>query len=90
MAAANAKFEGRDYQAHALLVHVFKEHPPKNSDALSSDLDRDDTSSMKKAIRNAVITYNPDQNHNMVCGMEWHVLCTEISKLLNSVYERYK
>lgn len=88
--AAMDKFEGKAYRGHALLVHIYQAHPPKNGDTLPKDLDRDDMKQMKKTLLFASRSYHPDMKHNKDKGIEWQVLCEEIIKRINNCYEFFK
>lgn len=81
------KSESKQYQSHLLLLHIYGVNPPKKG-SLIDNLDRDDKEQMKKAVLKAVTHYHPDKNKEH--GMEWLILCEEITKLLNGFYEHYK
>ena len=101
--AAMTPFDSKAYRAHAVILFLYKNEPPKekntgtgvgvpssSSTAENLVLDRDDKDAMKKAIRNAVASYHPDKQVNKESGIEWHVLCEEITKHLNNLYEYFK
>jgi hypothetical protein len=77
------KFEGRSYRCHALLVHIYECCPPKQDKKIYATLDKDDKSSLNKAVLHAVSHYHTDKSFNKTDGVEWFVLCEEICKLLN-------
>ena len=102
--AAMGSFESQAYRAHALIVFLYQHEPPKEKNTSAGlgagaptsstpeklVLDRDNKDAMKKAVRNAVASYHPDKQVNKESGIEWHVLCEEITKHLNNLYEHYK
>lgn len=103
MDAATAKFEGKLYKGYALLVHLYEVLPPKlpppkkpkatpevdiDFKEAMKNLDRDSKEAMKKALLKAVTHYHPDKNRK--AGVEWLVLCEEITKRLNEYYEYTK
>jgi hypothetical protein len=85
-------FEGRDYSAHAILTHIHAKHPPKAEKCTfdSAKLDKDVTEDVKKAVLKALTYYHPDRTYNKSAGIEWLILCEEITKVLNNAYNRYK
>jgi hypothetical protein len=92
MEAAVSSFEGRNYSAYALLVHLYAKHPPKceNFSFEANSLDRDVSEDVKKAVLKATTYYHPDRKSNKTAGIEWLILCEEITKTLNNVYCRWK
>lgn len=90
--ACLAKFESKQYKAHGLLVFLRDTHPPKGKDATKDklEIDRDDKKVVTKLLKQSVITYHPDKQHNKDAGIEWLVLCEEISKILNELYGHFK
>ena len=73
------------------MVHLYAKVPPKKSGAvLAEPLDRDNKEEMKKAFLKAVTHYHPDKKCNKESGIEWLVLCEEITKRLNEYYEVVK
>jgi len=85
-------FKGRDYSAHAILIHIHAKHPPKseNCEFDGTKLDKDVSDDVQKAVLKAVTYYHPDRKYNKSAGIEWLVLCEEITKVLNNAYSRYK
>lgn len=87
-------FNGRDYSAHSLLVHLHSAHRPKRVNEpvvfYGAALDRDNSEAVKKALLRAVGYYHPDRGYNKSAGIEWFILCGEITKTLNEAYTRYK
>eukprot|EP00596_Hydrurales_sp_CCMP1899_P001986 CAMPEP_0119054278 /NCGR_PEP_ID=MMETSP1177-20130426/74965_1 /TAXON_ID=2985 /ORGANISM="Ochromonas sp, Strain CCMP1899" /LENGTH=511 /DNA_ID=CAMNT_0007034469 /DNA_START=1048 /DNA_END=2583 /DNA_ORIENTATION=- len=90
MDAAIALFQGKSYQAYSLLTHIYEHVPPKNGELLSENLDKNDKEAMKKAIKKAICHYHTDMSSNKREGMEWLILCEEITKKLNNFYEYHK
>jgi predicted SprT family Zn-dependent metalloprotease len=90
MDAAIALFQGKSYQAYSLPTHIYEHVPPKNGGLLPEDLDKNDKEAMKKAIRKAICHYHTDMSGNKREGMEWLILCEEITKKLNNFYEYHK
>ena len=89
--AAIATCQSKMYKGHALMVHIYAKVPPKKSGAVLADpLDRDNKEEMKKAFLKAVTHYHPDKKCNKESGIEWLVLCEEITKRLNEYYEVVK
>jgi hypothetical protein len=73
--------------ADFLLDYVYKKHPPKvPSYTKGEELDKTGTS--KKRLMKAILFYHPDKQ--VLFGMEWKVLCEEITKYLNFNYETCK
>jgi len=81
------EIEGQAYKCFALMTYVYKEIPPKEG-SLKADLDKNDNSQMKKACLMMNKHYHPDKNRND--GIEWYILCEEIVKEVNSLYELLK
>jgi hypothetical protein len=89
------KFESRNYSAHALLVYIYHKHPPKQllPEAVKQLMDalaRENDHKMQKAILKGIQNYHTDRACNKQHGMDWYVLCEEITKRLNTAYARYK
>ena len=72
------------------MVHLYAKVPPKNGAVLEPSLSRDSKEQMKKAFLKAVTHYHPDKKCNKESGIEWRVLCEEITKRLNEYYEVVK
>mmetsp|Transcript_10343 Transcript_10343/g.15533 ORF Transcript_10343/g.15533 Transcript_10343/m.15533 type:complete len:314 (-) Transcript_10343:1689-2630(-) len=87
--AAIGKCQGKLYKAHALLVHIYETLPPKKG-SITTPLDKNSKEDMKKALLKAVTHYHPDKHYNKEAGVEWLVLCEEITKRLNEYYEHTK
>ena len=89
---AVASFSGRDYSAHAVLLHLYSKHPPKveNFTFDPAALDKDQSEDVKKALMKAITHYHPDRTYNKSAGIDWLILCEEITKTLNNCYCRYK
>jgi hypothetical protein len=88
--AAMSEFEGKRYRVVALLAHIYEKHPPKNNLTGLETLDTDDDGQVKKAALKAILHYHPDKIHNKNCGIKWLVLCEEITKVINELYEYFK
>ena len=88
--AAIATCESKQFKGHALMVHLYAKVPPKNGAVLEPSLSRDSKEQMKKAFLKAVTHYHPDKKCNKESGIEWRVLCEEITKRLNEFYEVVK
>lgn len=88
--AAMAKFNGRSYRCHALLTYIYEHHPPKNKETLDEDLDKDDLSSLKKAVKRAAFNYSADKPWNKSEGIEWYYLCEEICKDITYFVTEFK
>uniref|UniRef100_A0A7S4PNC4 PH domain-containing protein n=1 Tax=Guillardia theta TaxID=55529 RepID=A0A7S4PNC4_GUITH len=74
--------------AQALLQHVFKYHPPRNNpNEIPSDFS---DAMMRKTLLKTIRIYHQDKNSIELYGLEWHLLCREITKQLNSKFELYK
>ncbi len=71
-----------------LLTHIYKEHPPKKVDAKLDKFEKNDCDEGNKLALKAVAHYHPDANKEN--GDEWKILCEEISKRINNVYESMK
>lgn len=90
--AAMAKSESKRKQALFLLKHIYEQYPPK-MEAFSppkADLAFDNNSDMKRALIKAVSHYHSDKPCNKNNGIEWYVLCEEITKLLNKYHDVFK
>ena len=84
-------FESIAYKAYALLGHLQKNIPSDPPTEIAPDaLDKNDRKAMKKAIMKAITVYHTDKAGNKRKGMEWQVLCEEITKQLNGFYENFK
>lgn len=92
--AINAELDKHDskrFKAFALLKYVYEKHPPKCENAnLPSNLDRDNNKAMQKAMLKAVTHYHTDRGFNKEAGIEWFVLCEEITKHLNELHGYFK
>lgn len=89
--AAMNKFESKAYRAHALLVHLYDKHPPKNGKLLpEGGVDREDNDQIKKNLLKAAANYHPDLKVNKETGIEWQIFCEEIAKHINGLYEYFK
>ena len=84
------KFQSKAFKAIALINHLYAKIPPKCTHTVPNDLKDDDNDGIKKCILKAIRHYHTDKQFNKCEGMEWFVLCEEITKNLNSIYERYK
>jgi hypothetical protein len=60
-------------------VKVLKEITDANADTVK-----------KVLVKSAQLHYHPDKNPERLFGLEWHVLCLEISKHLNGKYNMLK
>lgn len=87
-----AACESKAYKVHALLVYLRTTHPPKSRDAPKEPLayDRDDNKVTSRQLKKAIVEYHPDKQHNKDAGVDWTVLCEEITKQLNAFYEHFK
>lgn len=90
--AAIKKSSARRPQALNLLKHIYKSHPPKIEGGfeLKTGLDYEDNSEMKKALLKAAVHYHPDKPINKSSGIEWYVMCEEITKRVNEYHGYYK
>jgi len=90
--AAIAKSGAKRPQALNLLKHIYSSHPPKveGGAELKTGLDYENNSEMKKALLKAAVHYHPDKPINKSSGMEWYVMCEEITKLVNEYHGHYK
>jgi dTDP-4-amino-4,6-dideoxygalactose transaminase len=69
-----------------LLAHIYTKHPPKvQHDYVEKDVNSEN---IKRTIMKAIRNYHPDKQ--MLFGMEWRVLCEEITKCLTVRYETIK
>lgn len=89
--AAMNKFKGKMYRSHALLTHVYEKHPPKKGEGQNmKEVDKDDKDALKKALLKATCSYHPDKQYNKSEGIEWRILCEEITKEINNLYDFMK
>ncbi|KAJ6644303.1 hypothetical protein Bhyg_09270 [Pseudolycoriella hygida] len=72
--------------AFKLLKFVYSTHPPKVS--FDYDEKKLDSTTIKKAVLNAIIQYHPDKQ--VEYDMKWRVLSEEITKYLTARYECLK
>ena len=85
------KYKDRSYQAFYLMTHLYATHPSKSGKAPSiATLDKDNSNDVMKALRKCVSEYHVDRQFNKAAGIEWIVLCEEITKELNNIYGRFK
>ena len=69
------------------MVHVYEKHPSKSNKQRSvNDVDKNDREAVMKALRDCVTDYHVDRKFNKLAGIEWIVLCEEITKELNQLY----
>ena len=80
---------GKPVTLQQILVFIYTNHPPKNSPdyELPKKIPADD---LKKLYRKALGHYHPDKVDKEKHGMQWYVLCDEISKVLSSRYQNLK
>jgi len=90
MDAVVEKFYSKPYRGHALLQHVYATLPPKKGTQDINMLNRDCKEDMRKAMLKAATQYHPDKLFNKTEGIEWLVLCEEITKRINEYYEFLK
>mmetsp|Transcript_26450 Transcript_26450/g.70736 ORF Transcript_26450/g.70736 Transcript_26450/m.70736 type:complete len:409 (-) Transcript_26450:135-1361(-) len=91
LTSAIMKNEARRPRALNLLKHIYATHPPKAEGAeLQAGLEYDDNAKMKKALLKAATHYHPDKPINKSSGIEWFVLCEEITKHINDYHGHYK
>merc|ERR1712100_177728 len=87
---------GASSSAHKLLSHIYEAYPPKvdtftrNAAHHLARVKGADANSLKKVLQTALLHYHSDKNTTGEYGMEWAVLCEEISKLLNAKYDSVK
>ena len=95
IAAVVKSCEGRDYSAHALLLHLHAKHPPKTNKCKfdGTTLDKNVSKDVRKAVFLAYSYYHPDRPYNKSAGIEWLIMCTEIvtylSTYLKNAFSRY-
>lgn len=70
-----------------LIRHIFKAHPPKSNQEVPTDFSE---AGMRKTLLKAIRMYHQDKNPMEEHGLEWHLLCREITKQLNAKLELYK
>ena len=63
---------------------------PSLSRALSLSLSRALTLGMRKTLLKTIRMYREDKNPERAHGLEWHLLCRQITKVLNAKLELYK
>lgn len=86
-----SKLEELSDDAEDLLKHIYKVHPPKNTNhKLNESLLSGENRNVKKALRDGLLHYHPDRLQAKDLGKKWIVLCEEITKYLNRKYEVYK
>eukprot|EP01117_Protostelium_nocturnum_P007652 TRINITY_DN2744_c0_g1_i4.p1 TRINITY_DN2744_c0_g1~~TRINITY_DN2744_c0_g1_i4.p1 ORF type:complete len:101 (-),score=30.45 TRINITY_DN2744_c0_g1_i4:77-340(-) len=81
---------GKGSSAHAFLMWVYKEYPPKKDNAtlpdgfspLSSPIET------RSALKKAMLHYHPD--HADAHGICWKHFCSEVAKGLNHYYGSFK
>ena len=79
--ATIATCSNKQFKGHTLLVCLYAKVPPKKKGAvLARSLNRDCNEEMKKAVSKALKDYHPDKEYNKENGIEWFVLCKEITK----------
>ena len=85
------KSDAKRIQALNLLKHIYVAHPPKGeSITLKVDLDYENNADMKRALLKAATHYHPDKPKNKSAGIEWYVMCEELTKQINEYYGYYK
>lgn len=85
------KSQSKQFQCYELIIYLYEAHPPKIPDSKPiQNLDKNDSKQMKKAAIKAISHYHPDKTDNKSNGMEWFVLCEEITKRLNNLFEVFK
>lgn len=80
-----------------LLEHIYEKYPPK-VEAFTRDPDKvlkaikDATADTIKRVivHYALVHYHPDKNREQDHGIEWYILCSEITKHLNGKYKKVK
>ena len=73
------------------LKFIYEKYPPKHkSDAKLAEFDCDDDKELKKVFQKASIHYHPDKIDVEEHGKKYKVLCEEIGKCVNRMYERFK
>ena len=66
------------------LKFVYATHAPKNSDHKLDETLLPDK--LRNVLKTALLHYHPDKNRKEQHGIEWHVLCEEISKVLTNFF----
>ena len=76
--------------AQVLLKHVYRRHPPRREGAGSEAPTDFGEAVMRKNLLRAIQAYHEDKNLAATHGLEWHILCREITKQLNGKLEAYR
>jgi hypothetical protein len=87
------EIESRNYSVTDLCDYLFEKHPPRHNKDYQQKKPsfKDDTSAAnkkanKKSLQKLVTLYHPDRINKESHGMEYFVLCEEITKILNGLY----
>eukprot|EP00043_Microstomoeca_roanoka_P024019 m.260158 g.260158 ORF g.260158 m.260158 type:complete len:447 (+) comp38501_c0_seq1:43-1383(+) len=83
---ANAAKDGTS-SVEDFLKFVYEKYPPKRD---SFTLEIPVANHEKQRLKKSLIHYHPDTPANCVAQDKWYVACEQISKLLSSLYEKYK
>jgi len=70
-----------------LLKYLYTKYPPKVSYEFNEE-DMEERIGHKQVLMKAITHYHPDRQVNF--GLEWKVLCGEITKILTVRYETFK
>merc|ERR1712046_449121 len=78
---------------YKLLEHVYEKYPPKvdsfvrDPAKVLKEIKSANADTIKKVlVKSSQLHYHPDKNLERLFGLEWHILCMEISKHLNGKY----
>ncbi|XP_071949479.1 uncharacterized protein [Antedon mediterranea] len=74
------------------MKYIYDNHPPKikKHKLPKQDPSKMEQSQIKKLLQKAIVHYHPDRNSKEKHGIEWYVLCEEISKVFTDKYNRMK
>jgi hypothetical protein len=72
--------------AHHFLLHIYTKHPPRKGNVEMGSVDSDH---LLKTIKKAILHYHPDSQSSFN-DEKWSFLCGEITKILNTKYEKLK
>lgn len=85
------------HNVYKLLEHIYSKYPPRadsflrNKEKVLKEVKDANADTIKKVlIKSSQLHYHPDKNIERIFGVEWHVLCMEISKHLNGKYNDIK
>ena len=90
------KKEVAKFGPYKLLEHIYEKHPPriplfkKNAAKILADVKSANVDTASKVLLKAISHYHADKNLASEFGLEWSVLCEEITKMLNEKYDKVK